>query len=251
LNRPIIILIFLLAVGLTLGIRALNQTEVPQYGFAVFGETPEVAVTKSSAVSDAAYSTQSLDARLTARFIVLGTEIYFDQNENQLPERSEKFTHAGSSFELISEDGTCRYRLLKAILGLSPDSVSKTMPQQIMLRVEVENTRDAETITFQQAGMVTVYPEPINGGWAHFGGPLEMEFVDPEITLPTSAGPSVDLRLAISTPPTECIDASGEKTRCSNLTSVVPGALIPTATIEFPTSSDQTITKRYDLDQFC
>jgi len=109
----------------------------------------------------------------------------------------------------------------------------------------------AETVLFRQSGRFSVFPEPVDEGWAHFDGPLLMEFVDPGLKLPASEGPTVELRLAISTTPVECSAEGNEKVGRGNRSPVIPDLIVPAVTIDFPSSSGGTITKRYDLDQFC
>ena len=255
-NRPLILLVILAAAGISFAAQSAWHRVDHLYGYAVFGEsdpdqTPAISYVSfnSDATESFEHSTAATAAR--AHFIVAGRDIYFDANNNRQPEPSERFKVQGNKFEVTSADGQSRYRLTRASLGLSPEHVSKDMPQYVMLSVDVLDPDQGEHVKFRQSGKISVHPEPIDQGWAHFGGPLSMDFVDDNLKLPTTGGPTVELRLEISTPPVEYRAEAGEKTVRSNLTAIVPDLLVPTVTIDFPSESGETITKRYDLDQFC
>lgn len=251
LNRFSILIAILLVAGILFTMQTFNQRVEPLYGYAVFGARSEQSspqATGSNVVSDQLDADSFEENR--AHFIVVGRDVYFDANKNKIPERPEKFDTNGTAFQVASLDGQSRYRLTKAVVGLSPDNVSEAMPQHIILNVDVHEADQPESINFQQTGMITVHPLPVEHGWAHFDGPLSFEFFDDGLALPASDGPTVDLRLAISTPRVKCTIPAGKKF-CSNATTTVPGMLVPTASIEFPTLADEAITKRYDLDQFC
>ena len=239
LKRLLILIAILLVVGITIANVVFNRTADPLYGYAVFGTQSEEGVSNSDS-----------NGNTHAHFIVLGSDVYFDVNNDKIPEPSERFTRAGSAFEVISADEQSRYRLTKAEVGLSPDSVSESMPQHIILTVDVLKTAQADSTPFQQSGRISVYSETVDRGWAHFDGPLKFEFTGGDTKLSASGGPSVDVHLTISTPPIECSDAA-DGTLCSNPTTTVPGTLIPTATVQFPAESNRTITERYVLDHFC
>ncbi len=248
-NRLSILIAILVAAGIIFAAQAFNQRPKPLYGHAVFGTQSNQKTPTSSTPGRSDADAEPITDNL-AHFIVVGRDVFFDANNNKLPEPTEKFNSSGNTFQVVSSDGRSRYRLTKAVVGLSLDSVSETMPQHIILNVNVHQPDQPESIKFQQTGMITVRPQAAEHGWAHFDGPLSFEFFDDGLALPGPDGPRVDLRLAISTPRVRC-KIQTEKTFCSNTTTTAPGTLVPTASIEFPTQSDKTITKRYDLDQFC
>ena len=253
-NRLIILIVLLIVGGIALASQMLKQQPQPLYGFAVFGTQAEINSLPESGGSDRIEGQQSTDSDLNAlpraNFIVVDRAVFYDANENKIPERSEKFTGSGNSFEIFSADGKSRYRLTKAVIGLSPDNVSDTMPQQILMNVDIYATDKPDSLKYQQAGMINAYPQPVQNGWAHFDGPLSFQFVDQGSKLAASGGPTVDLRLSISTPRDEYQSSTGEKIH-RNMSVTSPGTLVPIAQVKFPAASGQTITKHYDMAQFC
>ena len=252
---PILFALFA-TTGTAFVILAAKQSVEPLYGYAVFGGSSTAQQPANSYVSLNSNEAESIEPVTTApatraNFIVAGRDIYFDANNDGKPESSERFKKRGNSFEVNSPDGQSRYRLTNASLGVSPENVSESMPQFFILHVDVHDGDQPDSIRLRQTAKINVFPELADHGWAHFDGPLSLEVIDGNLKLPASGGPTVHLRLSISTPPVECGAAAADQKCYSNMTAAVPGSFIPTVTIEFPTASDQTITKRYDLDQFC
>ena len=186
-----------------------------------------------------------------ANLIVAGRDIYYDANNDGQPESTERFTNQGNAFEVASADGQSRYQLTRAYLGLNPEFVSNDRPQHVILNVNIMDPDKPDSVQFRQSAKINVYPEHVDHGWAHFDGPLSMKFVDEDLKLPAFGGPTVDLRVAISTPSVPGSPDSEGKTRRSNPTALIPGLIFPTATIAFPSASGEPITRRYDLDHFC
>ncbi len=234
-----------------------NRNFTPMYGYAllggsVVGWSPATADAPDS--SDAEVSTEQSGntSAVRANLIVVGRDIFFDENNNRQPEPSERFLSQGNAFEVPSADGLSRYRMTNASLGLRSDFVSRDRPQFVLLHVDVVDSNQSESVVLRQSGKINVYVEPVDHGWAHFGGPLTMELIGGEhVKLPASGGPTIELRTTVFTPAVQCSTNEEGQILRSNPTSVVPGIIFPTATIEFPTDSGEPITRRYDLDQFC
>jgi len=255
-NRLKILLAILAIAGTTLAAQALIKSPKPLHGYAIFGKTGADQGPKFSFVSwktDAAKSNRSdaVAPIIKAHLIVVGADIYLDANGNGQPESSERFQNSRKPIEAKSPDGQSLYRLTGAFLGVSPNNVSASMPQHVMLSVDIADVAAPESVKFRQTGKITMYPEPVDHGWAHFDGPLAIEFLDENLKLPAEGGPTVELRLAVVTPAVDCGTDAAQKKLYSNPTATSPGDLVPTATINFPSAYDKPITQRYDLDQFC
>lgn len=233
-----------------------NLNSEPMYGYALFGGSgsdlsPATAYTSVSADIEASAEQSGISSAVQANLIVVGRDIFFDENNNRQPEASEQFLNQGNAFEVRSADGRSRYRMTKASLGLDSRFVSNERPQSVILNVDVVNLDQPESVVLRQSGKINVYSEPSNHGWAHFGGPLSMEFIGENMKLPASGGPTIELRMAVYTPSVECSPNDEGKVLGSNPTDLVPGLIFPTATIEFPSNTSEPIIGRYDLDQFC
>ena len=255
-NRILILAAILAAAGISFATMVANQGVEHRYGYAVFGGSGPDQLQAISYVSLNSGATESIEHSTTAtaahaQFIVVGRDIYFDANQDSQPDSSERFKTRGNTFEVKSIDGRSLYRLNRASLGMNPAQVSDDIPQFVMLYVDVLDPDRPEIVMFQQSGKINVYPELANQGWAHFDGPMAIEFIDDGQKLSASGGPTIELRLAIATPAVECRVDGEDKTVRSNPTSTLPAMIVPTATIKFPAASGGEITKRYDLDQFC
>lgn len=250
-DRLLILLAILIVAGIAFVALPINQSAEHLYGYAVFGGSGQDSISYVSLNPNAPKSTRPSTSSTRAHFIVVGSDVYFDANNDGQPESSECFKNGRNPFELTSSDGRSRYRLTKATVGLKPEFVSDDMNQYVMLNVEILDPNQPESPKYQQSGKISVYPEPVDHGWAHFDGPLLMEFMGNGTRLPASGGPTVDLRLGISTPSVECSTNPDGKMLRSNQTAITPGLVVPTVSIDFPSASGEPITQRYDLDQFC
>ena len=256
-GRLLILLAILIGAGIAFAIQSNgNLNTDPLYGHAVFGgsgsdQYPAVSPVSFNPDAPAPIEQSGVDSAVRANLIVAGRDIFFDANNDGRPDSSERFANRGNTFEVASADGKFLYRLTRAYLGVNPEFISDGQTQYVMLNVDALDPDHSGAVKFRQTGKINVYPEPVDHGWAHFDGPLSMELIDKNLKLPASGGPTVHLRLAISTPSVACGRDAKEKTLCSNPTALVPELIAPTATIEFPSASGEPITKRYDLDQFC
>jgi len=208
-NRLKILLVFLAIAGTTFAAQALIESPQPLHGYAIFGKTGTDQDPKVSFVSWTTDATKSnrpdaVTPIIKAHLIVVGPDIYLDTNENGKPESSERFKNDRQPIEAKSPDGQSLYRLTGAFLGLSPKNVSASMPQHVMLNVDVADVANPESIKFRQTGKITMHPEPADHGWAHFDGPLAIELIDRNLKLPAAGGPTVELRLAVVTPAIDC-----------------------------------------------
>lgn len=255
-NRRLISAAILVAIGIVIATQVVDLRSQPLHGYAVFGAAGNDQPSGISLVSWSSTAADSNDQDLSvlgtrANLIVSGRDVYFDANKNGKPESSERFQSHSNAFKISSADGRSQYRMTKASVGVSPDHVSEKRPQYVMLTVDVLDLEQPESVRFRQTGKVNVFPAPVDQGWVHFDGPLTIKFWDKDLTLPASNGPVVDLRLAVFTPSVEYGTEAAEKKARSNPTAIVPGFVVPTVTINFPSGTDDPITQRYDLDQFC
>ncbi len=228
---------FLLAIAVVIGVASyliLGHQPPAQYGHALLGESDR------------------------ADLIVHGRDVFFDANGDKTAQKSEKFVGGKNQFQVISADGTTRYQLTKATVELAPESVSENLPQTVKLEANIHAVNQPDRVQYQQIGQVTVLPTAQETGWAHFDRAMVFQFIDENLTVPATGGPSIELRVALVTPAGAATPSDGNNQSANGsgggrrLAQAVPGTIVPTATIRFPSAtSDQPIVKQYDLDQFC
>ena len=167
-DRLLILLAILIVAGIAFVALPINQSAEHLYGYAVFGGSGQDSISYVSLNPSAPKSTRPSTSSTRAHFIVVGSDVYFDANNDSQPESSERFKNGRNPFELTSSDGRSRYRLTKATVGLKPEFVSDDMNQYVMLNVEILDPDQPESPKYLQSGKVGVYPEPVDHGWAHF-----------------------------------------------------------------------------------
>ena len=105
-NRLLILIVLLAAAGIAFAVQATSRTSEPLHGYAVFGgcdPDQDPSMSYVSLDTDGGGSIEHLTTPPPTRayFIVVGQDIYFDGNENGLPESSEQFKAQGNSFDCL------------------------------------------------------------------------------------------------------------------------------------------------------
>lgn len=223
------------AASIVIALRAARQQ--PLYGHAVFGPSGEIRL----------------------KFIAVGTEIFVDQNSDDVPQRSEFVgrIRINKSIELVDRDSSTAYTVTGGPL-LIPKAVSAEQPQVMDLNVAIRGP-----VQYGQSGGAVMTANPWEAGVAHFHGPVAVELRMREELCLRAGGEPTNIRIALVTyrpDQDHATDADWKSAAAvrSNLPEdrdryAFPPGVVPELELAFPTHSmpDVQIRKRFPLDQFC
>ena len=185
------------------------------------------------------------------RFIVQGGDLYVDENKDNIPQAGELDTDG--RLPLIEDVAAgVSYDVSGIRLGLAPENVSDTLPQQVAVTVDVAGKQP-----FTQAGSIVMTRDPATSNWLHFNGPLQMLYVnDAGLHKGSKRGTEVKVYLGtIADAPTLENGESGdfaEEDLMKQTAIVIPNQSTPFPHVSIKyESEDGPIVQELDLDTFC
>lgn len=180
-------------------------------------------------------------------FMVQGSKIYVDQNDDGQPQADEELPDR--KMQPITNPATgITFTVSKIDLGVAPESVSETLTQKLILYVDI-----GEESPYQMSGKMAVTPEKEN--WLNFGGP--MEFLDMQkLSLKKSKQPE-EIKLFVGTVASGSADAHDDSladpTETFRTSIVIPTEKppFPIGSIKFFIPNSEPVVKEFVMDHFC
>ena len=196
----------------------------------------------------ALFGKDAADASAWLHFIVQGEKVFIDRNRNNVADSDELFVPTQAENLKI---GNRQYSLVAANTGIAPDAVSDSLPQSLMLQVEVDAQRD-----FTMSGKMHVVNSPERCNWLHFGGDLQFLVMD-QPSFRAGAETPAELKIFIGSvaggPPgssPSLVDGS-IRPDTFRTTIIVPDTKPPFPTVDIQFEGSTTESETIEMDQFC
>lgn len=222
-----ILAIAILATTLPFFLKDRSQ-EALYFGKAIFGQNPN-------------------DETSVIHFIVRGNEIFVDDNMDDIPQPEELNSDKRLAKITNAEKGVT-YDVHELRLGLSPESVSDLLPQQLGMTVDVGGE-----FSFQQLGTIVLSTDPQQASWVQFNGPISLIYTDHDLKLKKGGEETAIRVLAGTVAETKTGDDSEPAPfSLSRISYVVPQPekAAPVLRIEY-LSEEQPIIEEFRLDTMC
>ena len=198
----------------------------------------------------ALFGKDAADATAWLHFIVQGEQVFVDRNRNNVAEQDELFdAKTGIALSIGDE----QFSLVAAENGIAPDAVSETLPQSLMLQVDVTANR-----SYRMSGKMHLVQSPEHCNWLHFGGNLQFLLME-QPTFRAGAESPAELKVFVGSvtngppgSPPYLIDSS-VRPDTFRTTIIVPETKPPFPTVElkFTGAKTESESQPIDMDQFC
>jgi len=180
-------------------------------------------------------------------FMVQGSKIYVDQNDDGQPQAAEELPDRKMP-AVTNPETNMTFTVSKIDLGVAPESVSETLTQKLILYVDI-----GDKSPYQMTGKMVLTPEKEN--WLNFGG--SMTFLEMEkLALKKSSQPE-EIKLFVGTVASGLVDAHDDSLPDPNetfrTTIVIPTEKppFPIGSIKFFVPDSEPVVKEFVMDHFC